>query len=116
MSCDSQATVKPLRSVPYGATWNGLPGCTMTTTGTALADNLTSVTMEFTDTDGNVGLLLTSAANQITIDDAEAWSYSVKPITPMVLAVGTWTWVLKFMDAAGAVRKWITGTIKITKG
>jgi len=115
MSCDSQANI-PLRSVPYGATWNGMPGCTMSTTGTALDDNLASVTMTFTNSDGEVGLILNTSNGGTTIDDANAWSYSVNPITPMALAVGTWSWVLKFTDAAGAVRKWLTGTIKITKG
>jgi hypothetical protein len=116
MSCESAQASITLKSVPYGATWNGLPGCTMSTTGTALDDNLSSVTMTFTDTDGNVGLLLTSAAGDITIDDANAWSYSVDPVSPITLAVGTWSWVLKFTDAAGAIRKWLVGTLKITKG
>ena len=87
----------------------------MSTTGTALADELASVTMTFTDADGAVGLILTSPTG-ITIDDAAAWSYSVEPITEMTLDVGIWSWVLKFVDGAGAVRKWITGTIQITKG
>lgn len=115
MSCESQAIVE-LHCVPYGATWNGLPGCTMSTTGTALDDNLSAVSMTFTDSDGNVGLTLTSGGGGITIDDANAWSYSVDPITPMTLAVGIWSWTLKFTDAAGAIRKWIVGTIQITKG
>jgi len=115
MSCQSQANVT-LKSLPFGSTWNGLPGSTMGSTGTSLDDNLASVTMSFTDTDGNVGLLLTSADGDITIDDANAWSFSVEPITPFPLAVGTWSWTMKFTDAAGVIRKWLTGTIKITQG
>ena len=115
MSCDSAQASVTLTSVPYGATWNGLTEGSVTSTGTWTYDPLDSVTMVFTDTSGNVGLTLSSAAGTITIDDAAAWEFTVLPVTPMALAVGTWSWVLTFTDDAGIIKKWVVGTIRITK-
>ncbi len=115
MSCDSAQASVTLTSVPDGATWNGLTQGSVTSEGTWTYDPLETVTMVFTDTDGNVGLTLSSETSDITIDDAAAWEFTVLPITPMTLAVGTWSWVLTFIDSAGIIKKWVVGTIRITK-
>lgn len=97
----------------YLDTWDGLTNCSMSSTGTAFANPLASVRMFWRDSDGAVGLQLTSAGGDITIDDAANWQYTVNPITQFPLAVGVWRWSIEFTDSAGRVKTYWAGTREI---
>lgn len=69
--------------------------------------------MEFRDKDGVLGMDLTSVDNEITIDDAAAWKFTVLPVAPMPLAVGNWNWSITTTDVAGSIKRRVFGTIQI---
>lgn len=110
MSCNQSIVLTPC---PTGTTWDGLTECSFYSAGTAFAVDLESVVMEFTNNDGTVGLTLSSADNEITIDDAAAWEFTVLPIDSMPLAVGNWKWSITTTDVDGSVKRRVFGTIQI---
>lgn len=110
MSC--QKSIK-LSSCPSGTTWDGLTDCQFTTTGTALDDSLSSVVMEFADANGTVGLTLSSADNEININDAATWQFEVLEVTPMPLASGIWNWKIRTTDSSNRIKEYARGTIEI---
>jgi hypothetical protein len=69
--------------------------------------------MFFRDENNVVGLELSSANSTITIDDANAWQFTVNPVSPMLLAVGNWYWSIETTDSAGVIKTRVFGTISI---
>ena len=110
MSCNTNITLNP---VVYGNTWDGLTDCSFTSDGTAFASPLALVEMEFTDEDGAVGLLLTSANATAAIDDANAWEFTINPVEEMTLTRGIWTWAIRTTDDQDVVKTRLSGTIEI---
>ena len=70
--------------------------------------------MMFRDTDGNLGLSLTSTAG-IVINDANLYDFTVTAITPMTLAVGAWYWSIETTAASGVIKTYLAGTLEILK-
>lgn len=95
-------------------TWDGISEASLTSDGDALSSPLESVTMTFRDVNGTVALTLSSEeAEEITIDDADAWQFTVLPKTPFGLTAGTYSWRLQFTDESGRAKTYLTGTITI---
>jgi hypothetical protein len=94
-------------------TWDGLR-ISLSTNGTALADRLTSVTMVFHEPDSTVSILtLTSTNGGITITDGPSWQFTINPITPFPLTVGTKYWNIETTDSGGSIKTYLVGTIQI---
>ena len=86
MSNESSIT---LASMVVGDTFDELT-CAMSSTGTALASHLASVTITWIDTEGNAGPIWTSASGPITITDAANWQWKVNKIAADTRAIGLW--------------------------
>lgn len=94
----------------HGDTWDGFT-LSASSDGTAFSDPLDLVTIVFADKDGTVGLTLTSAAGaDITIDNASAWTFTVKPIDVFPLAAGNWSFAIHMTDDADRIKTRIVGT------
>ena len=100
-----------LTPITEGDEWDGI-AVTFSSTGTIFASNLAAVEMEFTDSAGIVGLTLSTAGNDIVIDDANAWEITVSPQV-LTLTAGRWTWKFTTTDAAGIPKTRLVGAITI---
>jgi len=100
-----------LTPVVYLDTWNGL-SAVYTSTGNTFDSNLATVRMMFRDGDGSLGLSLTSSSG-IVINDANAWDFTVSPITTLTLAVGTWFWSVETTSVAGTIKTYLAGTLEV---
>ena len=95
-------------------TWDGISEASLSSDGTAFANPLETITMTFKDADGTTGLTLSSEdANEITIEDANAWQFTVLPQNPLGLAAGTWSWRMQFTDSEGRAKTYLTGSLTI---
>ena len=110
MSCNANVLLAPC---VYKDTWDGLSNVSFSSDGSAFASSLALVRMFFRDENNVVGLELSSANNTITIDDANAWRFTVNPVSPMLLAVGNWYWSIETTDSAGVIKTRVFGTISI---
>jgi hypothetical protein len=110
MSC----IFSPLPKVYVGDTWDGLAG-SLSSTGTAFSSPLALVRMNFkaacSDT---IALTLSSESDQITIDDADAWAFTVLPKTPIGIAAGHYSWAIETTDDQDRKKTYMTGTIEVT--
>lgn len=102
-----------LSDCPTGTTWDGLTECSMESDGTAFSDPLELIVMEFSDETGAVGLTLSSADDEITIDDADAWEFTVLPVESMDLVPGLWSWNIRTTDSASREKQYVSGIIQI---
>ena len=68
--------------------------------------------MMFRDTDGNLGLSLSSTAG-IVINDANSYDFTVSPITPLTLSVGVWYWSIETTSVAGKIKTYLAGTLEV---
>lgn len=112
MSCPINNLAIRLANITAGNTWGGLQ-IVQTTDGNAFDSPLASVSMVWKDSAGTVGLTLTSASG-ITIDDANAYSYTVDSITTFPLAAGTWSWAIAETNSAGTKITRYAGTKTVT--
>lgn len=102
-----------LDPVNIGNTWDGLAVTSMTSDGTTFSANLSAVKMSFVKSGASaVALALTSAAGDITIDDASTWAFTVDAITPWALADGHYFWSIECTDADGDVKTYFYGTLQ----
>jgi len=101
-----------LSPIVYLDTWGGLT-VSLSTTGAALDSNLASVRMFFRDSADAVGLELTSADGEITITDANAWTFAVAAVNPFPLAVKKWYWSIETTNVAGIVKTRMIGTKEV---
>jgi hypothetical protein len=108
MSRPARITLTP---VVEGDTWDGLT-ISWTSDGTAFADNLTSVAMEFKTPQDTVALTLSSEDGDITIDDANAWEITVLP-SILPLAAGVWKCPITTTDAEGVIKTRIFAELTI---
>ena len=94
-------------------TWDGMT-VSMSSTGTTFAESLASVKMTF-KLAGVESLTLTSAASQITINDAAAWDFTVEPISRLTLAAGVHSWAIETTSSASpaSVKDYIVGVINV---
>jgi hypothetical protein len=94
-------------------TWDGL-NVSMSSTGTTFDEPLASVKMTF-KLAGAESLTLTSAASQITINDAAAWDFTVEPISRLTLAAGVHSWAIETTSSASpaSVQDYIVGVINV---
>jgi len=111
MTCPVNNFAIPLKPIEQGDSWGPLRFA-HSTRGTALDEPLASVTMIFTDTDGNVGLSL-SNGDGITITDAAAWSFEVDQILTFPLAAGVWSWKIRATNESGTRITRLAGTKKV---
>jgi hypothetical protein len=111
MACPSNNFSVKLADIQQGDSW-GPVTFAFSTDGTALDDPLASVTMIFTDTDGNVGLSLSSASG-ITITDAAGWGFQTNQILEFPLAVGNWSWKLRATNDSGTRITRLAGTKRV---
>jgi hypothetical protein len=117
MSCESHAFTVVLHPVAEGETWDGLPNCSVTSTGTFTGSSLSSVVMVWKNSAGTTALTRTSAtAGQITITDAANWQFDVEPITTWSLSAGNYSWTLTMTDSSGNIRKRVAGTQQTLQG
>jgi hypothetical protein len=100
-----------LTPVVYGDTWNGV-SAVYSSTGNTFDSDLATVKMSFRDTDGTLGLALTSSAG-IVINNANTYNFTVSPITPLTLAVGVWYWSIETTSAAGIIKTYLAGTLEV---
>jgi len=112
MSCKEDHISIKLPCVKIGKTWDGIPSCSLASTGTAFASNLSSLTMVFKDSDGATALTLTSSGGDITITSASAWEWDVEAITPWALAIGNYSWEIETTDAAGIIKGYVSGELE----
>ena len=110
MSCFSTFTLPAARS---GNTWDGISAGSLSSTGTAFADSLSSLEMIFSD-NGVVALTLSSGAGTITISDASAWTFVVLPILSLSLSPGNYSWEIKTTDSAGSIKSYFRGILPVT--
>ena len=94
-----------------GDTFAGIPELSITINGSAPTNSLSSVRMQFkTDaTAASADLELTSAAGDITINDAAAWNITVEPFTNS-LAAAIYGYDIEFTDSAGNIKTYVAGT------
>jgi hypothetical protein len=94
-------------------TWDGMT-VSMSSTGTTFAESLASVKMTF-KLAGVESLTLTSADDEITINDAAAWEFTVEPISRLTLAAGVHSWAIETTSSASpaSVQDYIVGTITV---
>jgi hypothetical protein len=94
-------------------TWDGMT-VSLSSTGTTFDEALASVKMTF-KLAGVESLTLTSAASQITINDAAAWDFTVEPISRLTLAAGVHSWAIETTSSASpaSVQDYIVGTITV---
>jgi type 1 fimbria pilin len=92
-------------------TWDGLT-VSWTSDGTAFADPLASVIMEFKDAQDVAAQTLDSADGGIVIDDANAWEITI-PATILTLSAGVWKWSITTTDTEGVVKTRIAGELTI---
>jgi len=103
----------PLPDIVRGDTWDGITA-SLSTDGTLLADSLVGVRMSFKGPDSDAeALMLTSAAGQIVITSAANWRFTVNPITPFPLTVGTFSWNIETTDSGGSIKTYLAGTILV---
>jgi hypothetical protein len=64
---------------------------------------------------GVESLTLTSAASQITINDAAAWEFTVEPISRLTLTAGVHSWAIETTSSASpaSVQDYIVGTLEV---
>jgi len=100
-----------LTPIVEGDTWNGIT-VSWTSDGTAFADSLSAVTMEFRDQRDVLAETLTSGTSEITIDNPTTWDITVNPkILPM--ATGLWKWSITTTDSEGVIKTRIVGNLQI---
>lgn len=110
MARPAQITLPP---IVRGDTWDGI-SVTLSSSGTALADSLTSVRMIFHEAAADTDTLtLTSTGGDISITSTAGWEFTVDPITPFPLDPGTQYWNIETTDSAGSIKTYLVGTIQI---
>jgi hypothetical protein len=107
----ARPAIATLTPIVEGDTWDGI-AASFSSDGTAFDSALSSVEMDFRTAAGVVTQTLTSAAAEITIDDANAWEISVPEIV-LSLTDGVWHWSITTTDAGGIIKTRIAGTIQI---
>ena len=108
MSCPINNLSITLKPIEQGDSW-GPVTFSHVTDGGALDEPLASVTMVFTDTNGNVGLSLANGSG-ITITDAAAWDFETDQILTVPLAPGVWSWKIRATNASGTRITRLAGT------
>jgi hypothetical protein len=108
MSRPAKITLTP---IVEGDTWDGLT-ISWASDGTAFADSLTSVVMEFKTPQDTVALSLTSEDGDITIDDANTWEITVLP-TILPLTSGVWKCPITTTDAEEVIKTRIFAELTI---
>jgi hypothetical protein len=110
MARPAQITLPP---IVRGDTWDGI-SVSLSSSGTAFADTLTSVRMIFHDAAGDTDTLtLTSTGGNISITSAANWQFTVNAITPFPLSPGTQYWNIETTDSGGSIKTYMVGTIQI---
>lgn len=110
MARPAQITLPP---IVRGDTWDGI-SVSLSSSGTAFADALTSVRMIFRESAGDEATLtLSSTGGNIAITSAANWQFTVNPITPFPLLPGTQYWSIETTDSGGSIKTYLVGTIPI---
>lgn len=94
-------------------TWDGLTA-SLSSNGTTFDDPLASVKMTF-KLAGVESLTLTSADDEITINDAAAWNFTIEPIERLTLNAGVHSWAIETTSDAtpASVKDYIIGTLTV---
>jgi hypothetical protein len=102
------------KDVRQGNTWNGATLAYADSEGTPPASALSSVVVEFKDNkdDTTARQTLTSEAGEVTITDADAWTFVIEPVI-LSLTARTYFVAVTTTDAAGVVKTYLTGDIKV---
>lgn len=95
----------------------GVPEFSITIQNVAPTDDVASAIMQFRPfplaaDDETVLVEWTSAAAEIVIEDANAWTFSI-PKQALALTAGKYTYAFQATDAAGVIQTYITGEIEI---
>lgn len=113
MACPAQLT---LPAHVRGDTWEGFAVTGILIDDAAPATALASVLIHFrsaTDATGTADHVLSTAdADELVIDDADAWAFTA-PAQDLPLAAGKWYYDIQCTDAAGDIRTYIAGTLTI---
>ena len=118
MSCETEQGKIPVITLPStrkGDTWDGIPSASLSSTGTAFNNPLSSVRMSFWAAGASASSLdLNSSDSKITIADADAWEFEVLPVSPMTLTAGHYSWQIQTTDSADRIKTYLQGVIEIT--
>lgn len=109
----ARPSIVNLEPIVVGNTWDGM-SVSYTSSGSAFANTLTAVSMEFKTPGGVLTQTLSSAAGTITITTAtpNAWLITVPKII-LTLTDGNWHWAITTTDSAGIVKTRNVGTLLI---
>jgi hypothetical protein len=99
-----------------GDHWEGIPAITILINDEPPASALSGVRIRFTKDVRTVEVVeLTSADDQITIVDANAWELSIPEQAVPGLTAGKWRWNLETTNAAGVVKTYLEGTLLVLR-
>jgi hypothetical protein len=115
-------TPKTLQLEPFtaGDAWSGIPSIAITEGPEGgpfapPASDLTTVTMRFQKADGadDVVQLSSATAGQITITNANNWTFAIPAQVVPGLTTGRWNWNIRCTNAAGLPTTYLAGQINV---
>ena len=98
-----------------GDQWGGIPSFAITVNGVPPSSDCASAKMQFKVNEfGEVSQELTSGAAEITISDANAWTFAI-PAQTLDLNAGSYYWAFQTTAANGAVQTYLRGTMTVQR-